>query len=69
MTPVYNEISKTIKDNGGRIYFSVVGESCDLGCNAFHMLDLFVFLAIRRLRALIPTELTVIFWKAKEVVM
>jgi len=43
MTPVYNEICKTIKDIGGRSYFSVVGESWDLGCNALHMLDLFVF--------------------------
>lgn len=44
LTPAYAAIAETIQQGGGRSFFSVVGENWDLGCNALHMIDLFVFL-------------------------
>ena len=44
LTPAYAAIAETIQQTGGRSFFSVTGENWDLGCNALHMIDLFVFL-------------------------
>ncbi len=45
LTPAYAAISEKIAQVGGRSFFSVTGENWDLGCNALHMIDLFVFLS------------------------
>ena len=50
LTPAYNDIAENIESVGGRSFFSVVGESWDLGCNALHMIDLFVFLSKSSIR-------------------
>jgi hypothetical protein len=52
LTPAYNDIAKNIESVGGRGFFSVVGESWDLGCNALHMIDLFSFLSKSSLRSI-----------------
>jgi len=45
LTPTYATLAEKISAIGGRSFFSIVGESWDLGCNALHMIDLFAFLS------------------------
>lgn len=52
LTPAYEDIAKTIKKTNGRSFFSVVGENWDLGCNALHMIDLFVYLSGSSLKSI-----------------
>jgi hypothetical protein len=44
LTPLYKEIAKNLKQESTPMYFTTQGESWDLGCNALHMIDLFVLL-------------------------
>lgn len=52
LTPTYSEIAQKIKIVGGRSFFSIVGEYWDLGCNALHMIDLFMFLSNSSLKSI-----------------
>jgi len=52
LTPTYGEIAQKIKIVGGRSFFSIVGEYWDLGCNALHMIDLFIFLSNSSLKSI-----------------